>query len=111
LALKRIPIPTGIAIADEGSTVVVTWPGGRVDRLGAFELRAVCPCARCVDEVTGERTLELVDLDPDLRAEAVGRVGRYALAIRFSDGHETGIYTYEALFEKTLLPDAPGKEG
>jgi ATP-binding protein involved in chromosome partitioning len=111
LALKRVPIPTDIEIEDDGATVAVTWPGGRIDRLGAFDLRAVCPCAQCVDELTGKRTLRLVDVDPDVRVAAVGRVGRYALAIRFTDGHDTGIYTYEALFEGELRRDDPENGG
>lgn len=34
-----------------------------------------------------------------LRAEAVEPVGHYALRIRFSDGHDTGIYTWKYLRE------------
>ncbi len=111
MALKRVPIPTGLDIDDDGATVAVIWPGNRIDRLAAFELRAVCPCARCVDEITGKRTLKLVDVDPDVRAVAVGRVGRYALQIRWSDGHDTGIYTYEDLFEGKLRRDEAGSDG
>ncbi len=111
MALKRIPVPTGLELDDDGAMVVVTWPEGRVDRLAAFELRAVCPCARCVDEISGKRTLKLVDVDPDVRATAVGRVGRYAVQIRWSDGHDTGIYTYEALYEGKLRRDEAEGDG
>ena len=99
MALKRIPIPVKIDLDEGGSRVVVTWQDGRMLAHRAFELRAECPCAGCVDEVTGERTLRRENVDPGVRAVEVGRVGRYALRFQWSDGHNTGIYTYERLRE------------
>ena len=50
-----------------------------------------------VDELTGIRTLRDEDVDPAVKAVTSRRVGRYAVAFRWSDGHSSGIYTYESL--------------
>ncbi len=97
MALKRIPIPTRIALDDDGARIVLTWEDGTVSEFRAFDLRAGCPCAGCVDELTGIRTLRVESVDPTVKAVTSGRVGRYAVAFRWSDGHSSGIYTYESL--------------
>lgn len=97
MGLKRIPIPVNIDLEDGGRTIQLVWQDGRVTRIAAFDLRAGCPCAGCVDEMTGVRTLKRENVDPGVMATTCGRVGRYALQIQWSDGHNTGIYTYERL--------------
>jgi len=99
MALKRIPVPTRIDLEESGTRIVLAWADGRVSRWTAFELRAACPCASCVDEMSGRRTLEPKDVDPGVAATAYGRVGRYAVQFQWSDGHATGIYSYERLRE------------
>ncbi len=107
MALKRIPVPVSIDLEEEGKTVAVTWPGGRVDRFAAFDLRAGCPCAGCVDEISGRRILRPADVDPEVRARSTARIGRYAVQIQWSDGHNTGIYTYEGLLANRYRPGDP----
>jgi DUF971 family protein len=75
----------------------VWWTTGRRATYDAVRLRSVCPCASCVDERTGRRVLRPEDISPGLTLEAVRAVGAYAMSIRFSDGHETGIYPYDRL--------------
>jgi DUF971 family protein len=106
MPLKRIPIPTQIALADEGSRVVLTWEDGATTEHLAFDLRVACPCAGCVDELTGIRTLNPEDIDPGVKAVTASRVGRYALAFHWSDGHSSGIYTYEGLRAGWFGPEA-----
>jgi DUF971 family protein len=101
MALKRIPIPLEVVLEDEGRSVRVVWEGGRVSSFSAFELRAQCPCAVCVDEMTGERILKREEIDPGVAAVSFARVGRYALQFQWSDGHATGIYAYERLYQES----------
>jgi len=54
-------------------------------------------CARCVDEITGERIVDIEGLDPNISIRDLQLVGNYALKIRWSDGHDTGLYTWEHL--------------
>lgn len=77
----------------------IMWSDGRTCLYGAPDLRRVCPCAQCVNEWTGERTLQPEKISDDLTIRDTHLVGRYALAFKWSDGHETGIYSFRYLRE------------
>jgi len=77
----------------------ITWGDGVESNYTAPDLRRVCPCAGCVNEWTGERTLKPETISNDVQFADVEIVGRYALNFKFSDGHETGIYTFNYLRE------------
>jgi DUF971 family protein len=109
MALTRVPMPQRIDLEDEGRRIAFTWPGGKVTRFAAFDLRAECPCAACVDEMTGRRTLRREDVDPHVRAAAYGWVGRYAVRFGWSDGHDTGIFTFERLAREAVGGDGTEK--
>lgn len=86
--------------------IVLEWADGHTTVYRAAELRRLCPCAQCVHELTGRRLLDPDGVPEDLTQEDVRLVGRYAIAVRFSDGHETGIFTFPALREND-----PGEGG
>jgi ATP-binding protein involved in chromosome partitioning len=75
----------------------ITWDDGTLMRYPNRYLRSMCPCAQCVNEVTGERMIKLDSIDPTVRITAVAPVGRYALHFQWSDGHGTGLYSFETL--------------
>ena len=77
----------------------VEWADGHRSVFPNKVLRERCPCAGCVHELTGERLLDPRTVCPDIRAEEIALVGRYAIRIRWSDGHGTGIYTFQRLRE------------
>lgn len=87
------------AIVDEGDAVLIRWADETENRFAAATLRRACACAGCVNEWTGERTLRPDTISDDLKIESIGIVGRYALNFKFSDNHETGIYSYKYLRE------------
>ena len=62
-------------------------------------LRVLCPCAGCVDEMTGQRTLKPETVERGVYPTAIHYVGQYALQFVWSDGHSTGLYTFEYLRE------------
>ena len=95
-ALKPMPTPQAVEVVADGSIRVV-WRDGHVSNFAPRPLRLDCPCAACVDEWSGEKRLRPEDVADDLRAETVNRVGNYALSCVWSDGHSTGIYTYDRL--------------
>ena len=105
MALRQVPIPIRIDLPDDGARIVLTWPDGRVSTRRAFDLRLRCPCAVCVDEITGRRLVEEHSLDSEVRALSYARIGRYAVQFQWSDGHTTGIYAYERLFPDSASPD------
>ena len=80
-------------------TLRITWGDGRECTYRAASLRRACPCAQCVNEWTGERVLKADSIDEELQISDLSVVGRYALNFRWSDGHETGIYSFKYLRE------------
>ncbi|HMF57418.1 MAG TPA: DUF971 domain-containing protein [Pyrinomonadaceae bacterium] len=85
-------------IMQEGAAGLrITWADGRVCNYSAPDLRRACPCAQCVNEWSGERMLDPKAISNELQIGDISIVGRYALNFRWSDGHETGIYSFRYL--------------
>jgi ATP-binding protein involved in chromosome partitioning len=95
--------PRSTAVSAAGALEVV-WADGAKQTLNPYHLRLNCPCAACVDEHTGQKVLDVKRVPLDIRVTAVHPVGSYGLTPRFSDGHETGIFTFERL--KTIAAGA-----
>jgi DUF971 family protein len=76
-----------------------TWETGELYSLPYQELRFHCPCAGCIDEHTGERIVRRETIDASIRPLAAESIGRYAIALRWSDQHSTGIYPYDRLYD------------
>ncbi|MBM4250343.1 MAG: DUF971 domain-containing protein [Deltaproteobacteria bacterium] len=78
-------------------TLAITWSDGHKDQFDVVKLRRSCPCASCIDEWTREQRLKPEDVPDTVRPLKIESVGAYALKIHFSDGHATGIYTFQML--------------
>jgi ATP-binding protein involved in chromosome partitioning len=63
----------------------------------ARELRLRCRCAMCIEEGTGVPLLDPTSVPADVVARGIELVGQYAIAVRWSDGHTTGIYNFRDL--------------
>ncbi len=74
----------------------ITWPD-RTDSLPFRFLRGECGCAQCVNEWTGERMLDPATIPENIAPERMELVGNYAVRIHWSDGHSSGLYTWERL--------------
>ena len=91
---KRVPK----AIRRRPGGLEFDWDGeGDVAIFPARALRLACPCAGCVDEMTRRPILDPAGVPLDVAVEGLELVGAYGLRIRWSDGHATGIYTFEWL--------------
>jgi ATP-binding protein involved in chromosome partitioning len=98
-----IELPRAITRRDDG--VVVEWTTSpRPVVLPARWLRLACPCAQCVEEMTGRPTLDPGTVPLDVRPVHLALVGTYGLRIQWSDGHNTGIYSFAWLKEQTGTP-------
>jgi Mrp family chromosome partitioning ATPase/DUF971 family protein len=60
-------------------------------------VRAACKCAACVDEASGVVKVRPERIAAGIRPTKLAGQGSYAIAIEWSDGHKTGIYTFEQL--------------
>ena len=87
-------------IRQEGDNLLrITWADGHACRYAAAMLRRACPCAQCVNEWSGQRTLQPETISEEITIANINLVGRYALNFEWSDGHETGIYSFGYLRE------------
>jgi len=82
--------------------ILFRWEDGHESLYSFQYLRRLCPCASCVDEWTGRTTLDPESIPKSLKAEKAELVGNYAIAFQFSDGHSTGIFSFEKL--RALCP-------
>lgn len=74
----------------------IEWKDGKECKYNLLQLRRYCPCAQCRGghEINSVRTSLNID-----KIELVNwkKVGRYAISLVWSDGHSTGIYTFDDL--------------
>jgi ATP-binding protein involved in chromosome partitioning len=77
----------------------IRWKDGLESLMPHRYVRGHCGCAQCVDEITRERKVGVDDVASDVTIEDALEVGRYAIALLFSDLHETGIYPFRYLRE------------
>lgn len=90
-----------------GAGVDILWGDGHRSHYEFPFLRDRCPCALCNEERGGEPAREtspapkgpsaLPLYKPRITARAASAVGHYALQFDFSDGHSTGIFSFELL--------------
>ena len=80
-----------------GERLTIGWGDGHEGRYPARYLRGRCPCAQCVSETTGQRMVFEEHVNPDVKIGAAKIVGNYALHFEWSDGHFTGIYSFDLL--------------
>ena len=75
----------------------IVWSDGEESLYQVYDLRLACPCAGCVDEITGAKLLDPDRISKDVKPVKILGVGNYAIQIQWSDGHDTGIYSFERL--------------
>ncbi|MEE2887201.1 MAG: DUF971 domain-containing protein [Planctomycetota bacterium] len=81
----------------ETDELQIVWQDEVVSLYTPRQLRLACPCAQCVEEWTGEKILDPASVSEEILLLNVDLVGRYALNFKWSDFHETGIFTFELL--------------
>ena len=101
--LDRITVTQNVSVPPEAidllpdHAIQVTWPGGTVKVIPAKALRDGCPCAGCIEELTGKKLLDPATIPDDIHVTSIQPVGHYAIQIEWSDGHATGLYTWATL--------------
>jgi len=91
---------SAVGISQAGpDTLRIEWKDGHASLYPVRGLRLACRCAACIEEMTGRPILRPEDVPDDVRPVNITPVGRYAIQIAWTDGHDSGIYTYEYLRE------------
>ncbi len=89
--------PTDIKLKRAEGILEISWSDEAPRRHAGRQLRCQCFCAGCVDERTGVRTLDFDSVPDNVGITHIELVGNYALQLSFSDGHNTGIYSWDRL--------------
>lgn len=89
--------PAEIGPTEDEARLRIRWQDGHVSEYTPRDLRLRCPCAGCVEEMTGRPLLDPRTVAEDVYPMQIRYVGRYALQFDWSDGHRTGIYPFDAL--------------
>ncbi len=99
--------PTNIDVDLKQSEVRLTWADGYQSVYSLDYLRKICPCAGCNELRRNQDPLRVLQPDQimakgELRPEEpVEMVGNYALQFFWVDGHNSGIYTFAYLRQKS----------
>ena len=94
--------PGKITLNRETHQLVIAWADGHLSEYPLDGLREACPCAACRgghERMGPEFDPNLIDLQParSYDAQDMQVVGNYALQFFWSDGHSSGIYTWNYL--------------
>jgi len=94
---NNTPIPTSIEYHKKSKILALTFDNGDNFNLSAEYLRVYSPSA----EVRGhsEDTAVLQVGKADVNITHIEAVGNYAVVLRFDDGHDSGIYSWEWLYK------------
>ena len=98
------PVPTGITLHQKSQVLEISFADGRTFRLPAEFLRVYSPSAEVRGHGPGQEVLQTGKKDVQILAGEP--VGSYALQFRFSDGHDTGIYSWDLLYDYGTRQDA-----
>ena len=90
-------VPTEIKLHQVSQILEITYSDGKLFRLPAEFLRVYSPSAEVRGHGPGQEVLQVGK--KDVAIVAVEPVGHYAIQLRFSDGHDTGIYSWDLLYD------------
>jgi DUF971 family protein len=91
------PSPTTIKLHQQSKVLEIAFSDGREFRLPYEFLRVHSPSAEVRGHGPGQEVLQVGKRDVTIKE--VEPVGHYALRPSFSDGHDTGIYSWDYLYE------------
>ena len=81
----------------DGRTLALHWQDGHEQQIDVRDLRLACRCAACVDEMSGRAVLVPTTVPLNIVPTRIWSLGNYAIGVGFSDGHSSGIYTFDHL--------------
>jgi DUF971 family protein len=95
--MSTAPVPTELRLHRKSRVLELAYGDGRRFKLPCEYLRVYSPSAEVRGHGPGQEIL-LVGKEK-VAIAAVEPVGRYAVRLRFDDGHDSGLYTWEYLYE------------
>ncbi len=102
------PDPTAITLHQKSRVMEIAFADGKSFKLPYEYLRVYSPSAEVRGHGPGQEVLQTGKREVDI--QVLEPVGSYAVQPRFSDGHDTGIYSWEYLYELGAEQDARWSE-
>jgi len=94
---KGVPQPTEIKLHQASRVLEIAYADGRNFKLPCEFLRVYSPSAEVRGHGPGQEVLQTGK--KDIAITKIEPVGNYAVQLTFSDGHDTGIYSWDLLYE------------
>ena len=95
--MSRVTRETLPVVTAKPGHIHIKWPDGSESAIPNREVRASCQCAQCIHEFTGEQILDPASVSHAIEAKSIATLGNYAVSIAWSDGHASGIFTWDHL--------------
>lgn len=94
---RGVPQPTEIKLHQASRVLEIAYADGQSFRLPCEFLRVYSPSAEVRGHGPGQEVLQVGK--KDVAIIKIEPVGNYAVQLTFSDGHDTGIYSWDLLYE------------
>jgi DUF971 family protein len=100
---KAVPLPTEIKLHQKSRVLEISFADGATFRLPCEFLRVYSPSAEVRGHGPGQEVLQTGKKDVEI--SRIEPVGQYAVQLHFSDGHSTGIYSWDLLYDYGMRQD------
>lgn len=101
---QNTPIPTEITLHKQSRVLEVAFDDGKRFQLTCEYLRVFSPSAEVRGHGPGQEVLQVGKKDVEITA--IEPVGHYAVSLVFSDGHDSGIYSWDYLYDLGMEQEA-----
>jgi len=94
---RNSPRPTEIKLHQKSRLLEIAFDDGKRYTLPCEYLRVFSPSAEVRGHGPGQEVLQVGKRDVEIKE--IEPVGSYAVKLVFSDGHDTGLYSWDYLYE------------
>jgi DUF971 family protein len=100
---KDTPKATEIKLHRQSRVLQISFADGKTFRIPCEFLRVYSPSAEVRGHSPGQEVLQTGKKDVNI--DHIEPVGNYAIQLNFSDGHNTGLYSWDLLYDYGLHQD------
>jgi DUF971 family protein len=100
---RQAPTPSEIKLHQKSRVLEITYADGKTFSLPCEFLRVHSPSAEVRGHGPGQEVLQIGKREVSI--SRIEPVGTYAIQLYFSDGHDTGIYSWDLLYDYGLHQD------
>lgn len=97
---KHTPIPTQIKLHQKSRLLEISFNDGKIFQLPCEFLRVYSPSAEVRGHGPGQEILQTGKQEVSITH--IEPIGQYAIQLNFSDGHNTGLYSWDLLYNYGL---------